>query len=122
MHIIESEEVPKTMTTLAPLTTLSRNDAHYTCYNDLSAVAAAAVKATHMWTRPSFGRMSQCNKWGRVRINHGQPQNIRKLPWQEGVNNSMVALEVRIQSIVLSPLDRVLDLADFSLLVVSRWL
>ena len=91
-------------------------------HNDLSAVAAAAGKATHMWTRPSFGRMSQCNKWGRVRINHGQPQNIRKLPWQEGVNNSMVALEVRIQSIVLSPLDRVLDLADFSLLAVGRWL
>ena len=32
MHIIESEEVAKTLTTLAPLTTLSRNDAHYTCY------------------------------------------------------------------------------------------
>ena len=36
-------------------------------------------------------------------------------------NNFIVGPEVRIHSIVLSPLDRVLDLADFSVLVVGKW-
>ena len=32
MHIIESEEVAKTLASLAPLTRLSRNDAHNSTY------------------------------------------------------------------------------------------
>ena len=43
MHIIESEEVAKTLTTLAPLTTLSRKDAHYTYYRQRAIGHPAAA-------------------------------------------------------------------------------
>ena len=63
MHIIESEEVAKTLASLAPLTRLSRNDAHNSSLsfllpsvNLLAKLEAAAVKnvtATHSVKLPS---------------------------------------------------------------------